>query len=82
MIPFLRQVAQHYHPAPQISRMCFIFPSKRAIAFFRKHLGVLCAESRRAIISPECLTINDFFSHLGALHTADRMSSIITLYDC
>lgn len=82
MIPFLRQVAQHYHPAPQISRMCFIFPNKRAIAFFRKHLGVLCAESRRAIISPECLTINDFFSHLGALHTADRMSSIITLYDC
>lgn len=82
MTPFLLQVARHYHPAPQISRMCFIFPNKRAIAFFRKHLGNLCAGSGRALIAPECLTINDFFSLLGTLHTADRMSSIITLYEC
>lgn len=82
MTPFLKQVAQHYHPAPEISRMCFIFPNKRAIAFFRKHLGELCAKAGRAIIAPECLTINDFFARLGSLRPADRMSSIITLYDC
>ena len=82
MTPFLLQVAQHYHPAPEISRMCFIFPNKRAIAFFHKHLGNLCAESRRAIIAPECLTINDFFSRLGSLRPADRMSALVTLYDC
>lgn len=82
MTPFLKQVAQHYHPAPEISRMCFIFPNKRAIAFFRKHLGELCAKAGRAIIAPECLTINDFFARLGNARPADRMSSIITLYDC
>ena len=62
--------------------MCFIFPNKRAIAFFRKHLGTLCAEAHRAIIAPECLTINDFFSSLGGLRPADRMSAIVNLYDC
>ena len=82
MTPFLLQVAQHYHPAPQIGRMCFIFPNKRAIAFFRKHLGGLCAASARAMIAPECLTINDFFSRLGTLRTADRMSSIVMLHEC
>ena len=82
MTPFLLQVAQHYHPAPEISRMCFIFPNKRAIAFFRKHLGTLCAKSHRAIIAPECLTINDFFSRLGGLRPADRMSALVTLYNC
>ena len=82
MTPFLEQVAQHYHPAPEIGRMCFIFPNKRAIAFFRKHLGALCARAGQAMIAPECLTINDFFARLGEARPADRMSSIITLYDC
>ncbi len=82
MTPFLEQVAQHYHPAPEIGRMCFIFPNKRAIAFFRKHLGALCAKAGQAMIAPESLTINDFFARLGEARPADRMSSIITLYDC
>ena len=82
MTPFLKQVAQHYHPAPQISRMCFIFPNKRAVSFFRKYLGEECAAARQAMIAPECLTINDFFARLGGMRPADRMESLVTLYDC
>ena len=62
--------------------MCFIFPNKRAIAFFRKYLAEECARTQRVMIAPECLTINDFFSRLGGLRTADRLSSLLTLYEC
>ena len=82
MTPFLKQVAQHYHPAPEISRMCFIFPNKRAIAFFRKYMGEECARTNRVMIAPETITINDFFSRLSDLRTADRLTSMLTLYEC
>ena len=82
MTPFLKQVAHHYHPAPEISRMCFIFPNKRAVSFFRKYMGEECAAAKKAMISPECLTINDFFARIGGLRPADRMESLVTLYGC
>ena len=62
--------------------MCFIFPNKRAISFFRKYLAEECARTQKVMIAPECLTINDFFSRLGGLRTADRLSSLLTLYEC
>ena len=62
--------------------MCFIFPNKRAVSFFRKYLGEECAASGTAMIAPECLTISDFFARIGGLRPADRMESIVTLYDC
>ncbi len=62
--------------------MCFIFPNKRAVGFFMKYLGDLSARERRPLIAPECITINDFFARLGGLRPADRMASMLTLYDC
>ena len=47
-----------------------------------KYLGDLSAMERRPIIAPECITINDFFARLGGLRPADRMASMLTLYDC
>ena len=82
MTPFLQQVAHHYHPAPEISRMCFIFPNKRAIAFFRKYLSEECARTHRVMIAPETVTINDFFSRLSGLRSSDRLTSLLTLYEC
>ncbi|MBP5521972.1 MAG: hypothetical protein J6X82_06095, partial [Bacteroidales bacterium] len=82
MTPFLQQVAQHYHPAPEISRMCFIFPNKRAVSFFRKYLAEECARCARVMIVPECLTVNDFFARLSSLRTADRLTALLTLYEC
>ena len=82
MTPFLKQVAQHYHPAPEISRMCFIFPNKRSVSFFHKYLGEECAAAHEAMIAPECIAMNDFFAKLGGLRPADRLASLVTLYDC
>ena len=82
MTPFLKQVANHYHPAPEISRMCFIFPNKRAISFFRKYMAEECARNASVMIAPETITINDFFSRLSEMRTADRLTSLLTLYDC
>ena len=43
--PFLQQVAAHYYQqgAEELAKLRFIFPSKRALSFFRHHL-----EPRRA----------------------------------
>ena len=82
MNPFLSQVAHHYHPAPDFSRMCFIFPNKRSISFFLKYIGEESARMNKATIAPECLTINDFFAKVGGLRPADSMTSMLTLYDC
>ena len=32
--------------------------------------------------APETITINDFFSRLSEMRTADRLTSLLTLYDC
>ena len=82
MTPFLLQVARHYHPAPEINRMCFIFPNKRSIAFFRKYLGDLCAAEGKAMIAPKCLAINEFFTSMTPLVPADRLSAATILYEC
>ena len=39
--PFLKQVAAHYYQqgAEELSKLRFIFPSKRALSFFRHHLS-------------------------------------------
>ncbi|MCR5519349.1 MAG: hypothetical protein K6F21_03365, partial [Bacteroidales bacterium] len=50
--------------------------------FYLKYLGDLSAAERRPIIAPECITINDFFARLGKLRPADRMASMLSLYDC
>ena len=62
--------------------MCFIFPNKRAISFFRKYMAEECARNASVMIAPETITINDFFSRLSEMRTADRLTSLLTLYDC
>ena len=37
MTPFLQQVAHHY-TGKNIGNYCFIFPSRRALIFFKKYL--------------------------------------------
>lgn len=82
MRPFLEQVARHYHPSENLRGMCFIFPNKRAIAFFKKYIGDICAGTGKPCFAPECVTINDFFTRLSGLHTVDRIAALTCLYDC
>ncbi len=60
----------------------FIFPNRRSSAFFRKHICGCAKEAGRAVLMPECLTINDFFASLTPVRACGRITQIVRLYDC
>ena len=83
MKEFLRQVAEHYYAgALEQGRLCFVFPSKRAVGFFKKYLGEVVAANARVTLAPECLTMGDFFSRAAGLRKADRIKQLLLLYEC
>ena len=82
MKPFLRQVAEHYYNKGGIEELCFIFPNRRSMVFFRKWLAETVSGTDRPIIVPRMLTINDFFAKVSGLRTADRLRLLLDLYDC
>lgn len=80
MTPFLKQVADHYYASGHMEKLCFIFPNRRSMVFFRKHL---CdAVKSRPLLAPQMLTINDFVSRASGLHAADRINLLLELYEC
>ncbi len=83
MTEFLRQVArQYYTGGHDFSRLCFVFPNKRAVLFFRKYLAEEIKKDGRTCIVPECLTMNDFFCRVTSARKADRILQLIRLYEC
>ena len=85
MIPFLKQVADHYYNIGEADKCCFIFPNRRSLVFFTRHLCQAVKDSdvlSRPIVAPEMLTINDFFHKVGGMHSVERVRLLIELYDC
>lgn len=82
MTPFLKQVAYHYFPREDFSSLTFVFPNRRSSAFFRKHVCSCAAEAKRAVMMPECLTINDLFSSLSTVRPCGRITQAVRLYGC
>ena len=83
MKEFLRQVAEHYYAgAPIQDRLCFVFPSRRAIGFFKKYLGEVVAANGRVTLAPECLTMGDFVCRAADRRKADRIKQLLLLYEC
>lgn len=78
MKPFLRQVADHYYSKGDISTRCFIFPNRRSIVFFRKHLCDIVEGT--PLLAPRMLTIDDFFSTASGLASSDRVRLLLELY--
>ena len=79
MTPFLKQVADHYYSAGKIEDKCFIFPNRRSMVWFRKHL---CAAVKDVpLLAPQMLTINDFFSKASGVPTSDRVRLLLELYE-
>lgn len=80
MTPFLKQVADHYYDIGGIEGRCFIFPNRRSMVFFRKHL---CDAVKDApLLAPQMLTINDFFAKAAGLQPCDRVRLLLELYEC
>ena len=85
MIPFLKQVADHYYNIGEADKCCFIFPNRRSLVFFTRHLCQAVKDSdvlSLPIVAPEMLTINDFFHKVGGVHSVERVRLLIELYDC
>ena len=82
MTPFLEQVARHYFAAGEVEDLCFIFPNRRAQAFFRKYLGECVARRGQAMRVPALYTMNDFFYRLAGARQTDQVHLLLELYDC
>ena len=83
MKAFLRQVAEHWYAAGDIGGMCFIFPNKRSLAFFRKYLSEIVAErSDVPVEAPALITIKDFFYRVTGMTEASRVALLLELYRC
>lgn len=81
MIPFLRQIAEIYYKeqGSNISDTCFVFPSRRAGKFFIEHLKNISKEN---ILTPECLTISEFFDTLSPeFEKEEKIGLLFHLYD-
>lgn len=77
---FLEQIAEHYLPLfnHQPSKVKFIFPSRRAILFFKHYLG---QKAERPIFAPECLTVNELLLSLqDELEQAEEAELLFLLY--
>lgn len=82
MVPYLEQVARHWADAANIGRLLFIFPNRRSLAFFRKYLKDSVVGSGRPFLAPKMLTINDFFCKVTGRSSSDRITLLVSLYDC
>ncbi len=82
--PFLKQVVRKYYSDNKIEDCCFIFPNRRSMTFFRKHLvdEVKASSAGRPLIAPQMLTESDFFAKAGGMQTADRITLLMELYEC
>lgn len=82
MIPFLRQVAGHYHSAGSLGGCCFVLPNRRAVAFFRKYVRDCVKSSGVPSVMPEVCTMNDFFYRITGASPSGQVALLLELYDC
>ena len=83
MLPFLKQVADHYYGIAGLEDRCFIFPNRRSMVFFKKYLTeAVASASDKPMLMPMLLTVNEFFSKVSPVSVADRVTLLITLYEC
>ena len=83
MRTFLEQVAEHWYAAGDLRRMCFIFPNKRSLAFFRKYLSEIVAERSDVPVSaPALITVKDFFYRVTGATEASRVALLLELWRC
>lgn len=83
MIPFLKQVADHYYGCGDMAERCFVFPNRRSMVFFRKYIHeAVVSAADSPLLMPKMMTVNEFFSGTGRHTVADRVTLLVTLYDC
>lgn len=89
MTPFLKYVAEHFYGKGRnnLKDYCFIFPNRRAMAFFEKYLAdktrgeSASGVNLKPIFLPEMTTVNDFMYKLYEGTPTDRVDQLLELYE-
>lgn len=78
MKTFLQELAGTiYTNHPQLDKLVLVFPNRRAVLYFQKHLS---AQLSRPAFAPVMLTIEDFISGFSTLQVPDKLELIHRLY--
>ncbi len=78
MKSFLSELAEVIHQRHrQLDALTLVFPNRRAVLYFRKHLSKLLD---RPAFAPNLITIEDFISDLSSLKVPDKLELIHRLY--
>lgn len=66
-----------------MGRTVFVFPSRRAVVFFRKYFAEAVRENSSVpVLSPVMMSMEEFLCSLDDRGTADRLTLLLRLYDC
>ncbi len=78
MKPFLHELAETIYKAHRrLDSLTLVFPNRRAVLYFRKHLSKLLD---KPTFSPRLLTIEDFIGDFSHLKIPDKLELIHRLY--
>lgn len=78
MKPFLYELAEAiYKEYRQLDSLTLVFPNRRAVLYFRRHLSTLLD---RPTFSPRLLTIEDFLADFSHVKIPDKLELIHRLY--
>jgi RNAse (barnase) inhibitor barstar len=79
MKPFLYDTAQKIYSAhTDLSALTLVFPNRRAILYFRKHLSALLD---KPAFSPSMLTIEDFIAGFSTAKVPDKLELVYRLHN-
>jgi hypothetical protein len=78
MVSFLEELAGYvYKTYPKLETVTLVFPNRRAMLYFRRHLGLLLT---KPMFSPQLLTIEDFISQFSNLKVPDKLELVYRLH--
>jgi hypothetical protein len=78
MTPFLLDIATELvNNKRPLERYTLVFPNRRAVLFFKKHLASLV---QSPVFSPKLVTIEEFISGFSVLKVPDRLELVYRLY--
>jgi hypothetical protein len=78
MTPFLKELAKSVlEKYKSFEKLTIVFPNRRAILYFRKHLSSLL---NKPAFAPRMITIEDYFGSFSTLRIPDKIELVYSLY--
>ena len=78
MTPFLLETAQKIIAShSRLEEVTLVFPNRRAILFFRKHLGTLL---KKPAFAPTMLTVEEYIKSFSTVQVPDKLELVHRLY--